>query len=599
MSAQLHLVPPTIEPIRLRPYQDGAIEHLRGKLRAGRRRIVLVSPTGSGKTVIASAVVRSAIAKGSRVVVIAHRKELIDQTHEKLSRFGVDAGVIMADNARFDDYLPVQLCSIQTLIRRLDNLPPADLVIYDECHHSASPSSVKVLEAYREAILLGLTATPWRLDRRGLADIYDDSVLVTTPAELIASGALVNYDAFAYDAPELRDVGLVAGEYNQKDLAKACNTNVLVGSIVDQYIAHARGRRALLFPVDVEHSRHLVTKLQIKGVVAEHLDCDTPKHIREAILGGLGRGTIEVVSSVGVLTEGFDCCPAEVAILARPTKSTSLLMQMCGRVLRPSPETGKKRALFHDHGGNFLRLGFPDDPRDYSLTSTPARTRDVYECPLCDAVFAQPRPDGTCPACSEVIAPVRKPAPGGGAQEKKLVDGKRLSKEELQKMRAELIRGGAREGLTDAQVLKANRATIEEKAAEYKRLVEVAKEKGFKPGFAAHQYRAQFGRWPRIPDDVLERVPAATKPFFPLPPREPRRAGCACGSAETRFFQTPFASGDGEHISEHCQACDRNVRGAGIRVPKAELGGIDRSSLPVRPSATPEPSTQLALGVVP
>jgi len=476
----------------------------------------------SGKTVMFSSMAESAAARGKRVVVIAHRKELIDQTHAKLEAFGVRAGVVMASDPRFDDYLPVQVCSIQTLARRMDRLPPADLVIYDECHHAVSETSKKVLEAYSSAVLLGATATPWRTDKRGLADLFDDVVVAATPAELIARGALVPYDPFAYDAPDLHDVGLVAGEFNQKELGLACNTDVLVADIVREYSEHAHGRRGLIFPVDIAHSRHLVAEFQSGGFHAEHLDCDTPKDERERIIDGLRSGSVTLVSSVGVLTEGFDAPAAEVCILARPTKSLGLYMQMVGRVLRPSPDTGKARALIHDHAGNLLRHGFPDDDREYSLSATPARVRELSTCPMCCSVFGRVRDDGTCPRCGEVIAPPRAQGANDepdadAASERKTVDGVRLDRAAIERLRERLTGGGVRRELTDLQVVQVSQATRADKAAEYLRLQAVAERKGFKPGFVANAYRETFGVWPRFKDEDLAGVEPAHNPFLPLP----------------------------------------------------------------------------------
>jgi DNA repair protein RadD len=386
----------------LRGYQADAIAKLRELAALGKRRLLIISPTGSGKTVTFSAVIRSSLSRGRRAIVIAHRKELIDQTVKKLEDFGVRAGVIMGQDARRDSRLAVQVCSIQTLAKRLDRLPPADLVVVDEAHHALSNSYREVLARYERALVLGATATPWRSDKLGLADLFDDAVVAATPRDLIASGALVGYEPFAYDAPDLHNVGVVAGEYNQRQLGLACNTDVLVADIVREYAQHAAGRPALVFPVGIESSRRIVERFREEGFAAEHLDCNTPKVERERIIDGLRTRRVTIVSSVGVLTEGFDAPAAEVCILARPTLSLSLYMQMVGRVLRPC--AGKGGALIHDHAGNLLRHGFPDDDRDYSLEATEQRVLERHCCPFCRVVYSQRRADGTCPKCGQLIA---------------------------------------------------------------------------------------------------------------------------------------------------------------------------------------------------
>jgi superfamily II DNA or RNA helicase len=544
----------------LRPYQVDAVDRLRALIAAGQTRLCLVAPTGSGKTVMASAMIHGAARKGKRCLFLAHRKELIDQTVDKLHRWSVRPGVIMADDPRRDDYLPVQVASVPTLARRLNRLPPAELVVVDECHHATSDSYRKVIDAYAHAVVIGMTATPWRTDRNGLADIYTASVLAATPAELIASGALVPYDAFAYDAPDLHEVRVTMGEYHQKDLALACNTKILVGSVVREYTTHAAGRRAIVFPVNIEHSHSLVDEFRAAGFSAAHVDCNTPRDERGAAMERFRRGDLLVLSSVGVLTEGFDVPAAEVCILARPTKSLSLHLQMIGRVLRPA--SGKDRALIHDHAGNVMRHGFPDDDRDYSLTATPKSVVERNTCPACHAVFAGLRRcNGTgrcerppeepqaciagpigltspshCPACNEFIQLPEERESSGGGPELEHTEGRRLSKEQIQELRSRRKGAGLRD-LTDLQLQRAASATRIQKAAEFLRLCRVAEAKGFKKGFVSHQYRNVFGVWPRFADGELDGVEPAQRPFFPLEPRADRsvrRAGADQPSGPSR-----------------------------------------------------------------
>jgi DNA repair protein RadD len=499
----------------LRQYQISAVQKLRDKVRDGRRLVVLIAPTGSGKTVMAAEIIRAAVARGSRCLFLAHRRELIDQSLDKLKRFGVEAGVIMGNDKRTDRWLPVQVASVQTLIRR--DLPTAQIVVVDECHHALSDSYKKIINAYPDAIILGLTATPWRLDKLGLADVFEDFVVAATVPELMATGDLVPHDCFAYDSPDLHDVNTVAGEFNTKELGLACNTKILVGSIIKEYITHANGRRALLFPVDINHSQTLIEGFKAAGVKAEHLDYKTEKSSREKLVKQFNAGEITVLSSVSVLAEGFDAPAAEVCILARPTKSLSMHLQMIGRVLRPSAETGKSHALIHDHSGNLLRHGLPSEDRDYSLNATPSRTKALMTCPKCNYV-GRPEKDGLCKCCGFLMQPPKdEPAVEGKTKKEKVcVDGTRLSAEEITEIRAR----GIRSDLTPKQIQRAKDATIEEKAAEYKRLLAVAEKKGFKKGFAAHKYRETFSVWPKFSEDILANTVAATRPFFELPRTE-------------------------------------------------------------------------------
>ncbi len=490
--------------MQLRAYQQAAIDELRQKMAAGVKRICVIAPTGAGKTIIASEIVRRANERNRRVVFLAHRKELIDQSVDKLLRFGIFSGVVMAKDSREDDQFATQVCSVQTLARRVgpsertphaDRLPPADVVIVDECHHAASDSYRRVLSAWPGAIIVGLTATPWRSDKIGLRGMYDDTVVVATYTDLIAEGSLVGYDPFAYDAPDLHDMPVTAGDYNQKALSLACNTEVLIGNIVGEYLKHGNRKRAIVFAVNIDHSLNLVEQFNAAGVPAAHVDFNTPKRERAAAIAAFERGEITVLSSVSIFTEGWDCPAAEVCILARPTQSLALFIQMIGRVVRPFP--GKLRALIHDHGGNFLRHGLLEDPRDYSLSVTPKRQIDLHTCPICCAIFGQIRDDGTCPKCGELIAPPREVREAQARREKELIEGERLAAEEIKRRREEAAHG----------------ASTPRKVAEFLRLKEIQERKGYKPNWVGFRFRAIFGHWPKFSAREIAGGEAAKVPF--------------------------------------------------------------------------------------
>jgi superfamily II DNA or RNA helicase len=273
-------------------------------------------------------------------------------------------------------------------------------------------------------------------------------------------------------------VPIVAGEFNQAALSLACNTRVLVGGIVREYLAYGAKRRALLFPVSIQHSRALVDELCLHGVAAEHIDGDTPKDARRNILRALADGRVRIVSSVGCFTEGFDSPGVEICILARPTMSLTLHLQMCGRGLRPAP--GKAKALLVDHGGNFLRHGLPDDERDYALTATPKRVAELHHCPLCRAVFGRLNDDGTCPKCSETIAPPREVREEQARSEKVRIEGERIETERIRELRRQA----------------AANASENTKRDYYQRLLAEAKSKQYKLGWAFVRFKLRFGHPP-------------------------------------------------------------------------------------------------------
>lgn len=391
--------------LTLRPYQNRAFRRAREALLHGRRRLLVVAPTGAGKTVIAAQIVLSARQRGRRVVFVAHRRELITQTFRKLIEAGIpehEIGVLMGDDERTRPDAAVQVVSINTYVRR--NPPAADLVIIDECHRSLSPSYLKLIEQYSSsgAVVVGLTATPFRANGGGLGDVFEEPILVARPRELIAEGFLVEPRVFSGGVPDLEGVRTRRGDYVEHELQDAMNRSSLVGGIVEHWFRHAKGLRTVVFASGVDHSIAIVSAFVAAGVPAEHLDGNTPKAERDAILARLDRGETLVVSNCGVLCEGWDMPSCKGLILARPTKSLGLYMQQAGRVLRP---WNGVRPIILDHAGNALRHGLPQDDREFSLEGAKASgSAPTRECPECSAVIALGAVK--CPECGHEFARV-------------------------------------------------------------------------------------------------------------------------------------------------------------------------------------------------
>jgi superfamily II DNA or RNA helicase len=394
--------------VTLRAYQESAIRELQARIAAGRRRIVVVAATGSGKTVIFAHVVAEAVARGHSVLVVAHRRELIQQTYDKLLRAGLDerqVGVVMASDTRRRPTAPVQVASIDTLRHRPK--PPADLVIVDEAHRELTRSYRELRAHYPEAVHLGFTATPYRADNRGLGEFYEDLLLVASIRDLIDQGYLVAPRVFTVPQerlPNLAGVRVRAGDYAQDQLDAAVDQAMLVGDIVEHWKKHACGVRTIAFAVSVKHSKHIAERFREAGIAAEHLDGTTPTDQRDAILARLESGETLVVSNCGVLCEGWDQPSAKCAILARPTKSTGLYLQQAGRILRPWND---QRAIILDHAGCAREHGLPQDEREFSLEPRPKRKRgDPLQVPIricnsCQAVL--PARTRVCPECGMVF----------------------------------------------------------------------------------------------------------------------------------------------------------------------------------------------------
>jgi DNA repair protein RadD len=382
----------------LRPYQVEAIEKTRAELRHVRR-VVIVCPTGGGKTVIAAQIIKAAYAKGKRVLFFAHRRELLKQSMRKLIEAGIpecDVGMMMGmDTVRA--YAPVVVASIQTWIRRAP--VPADLVFEDECHHATSDSYKKVGAAYAGKVILGLTATPYLANGDGLGDAFDRLVVVCQPRELMEQGFLCGFRVFAgAERPDLSGIRTAMGEFDQAQTEVAMDKRELTGGIVQNWQRLAGGRPTFCFAVSVAHSLHIVEAFNEAGIRAEHIDMDTPAHVRDSVFDRLARGDVQVLSNVGICTEGTDVPAAKCCILARPTKSVGLYLQMAGRVLRP---WGGQDAVILDHADNVRRLGFPDADRAFTLAKRP-KNRDACaelakQCSGCGAVV--PLAVRACPEC--------------------------------------------------------------------------------------------------------------------------------------------------------------------------------------------------------
>jgi superfamily II DNA or RNA helicase len=449
----------------LRPYQIEAKEAARAAIRNGQRRVVLTLPTGAGKTTTAADMIESARRMGKSVLFLAHRRELIDQCSARLDGQGIDHGIIMAGTDRRDPANPVQVASIQTLRNR--ELPPADLVFVDECHLSVAPSFVAVLDHYEKAAVIGLTATPYRLDGKGLGRIYNALVQVVTMEDLIEQGSLIRPRILSTPSPDLSAVRTRGGDYEARALAAAMDQADLVGDIVGHWQQHAGGGRTVVFASSVAHSIHLAERFRLAGVKAAHIDAKTPGEERKRVLAALRAGDLQVVCNVEILTAGWDLPALEVCVLARPTQSLSLYLQMAGRVLRPHP--GKAGALILDHAGCAHDHGLPEEARDWSLIgpkdNKEAPPPSVTNCPVCYLSMAS----GTreCPACGYPMTHA------SGLQQSALPEEG----------------GGELVEFTQAQRMANKRARFFELVAEADRL-------GYRTGWAAVQYKAEFGTWP-------------------------------------------------------------------------------------------------------
>ena len=305
----------------LRPFQDNAVNTLRDNIRKGVRSQLLCIPTGGGKTVVAASIIKGAVQKGSFILFLAHRRELIDQSCNKLEDLSVlNYSVIMSGDKRYNPAAKVHVASIQTLIKR--EFPQADLIIIDEAHRAASNSYRDVLANYPAAKVIGLSATPERLDGKGLDDIFDQLVEVVTIGELIADGYLVKPTLYTgkLDSSLLSGIKKRQGDYAEGELQEAMDTPKLVGDIIANWKKHANGKLTVAFACGVEHSQPIAQEFFNSGITAASIDGSMSLAQRNSIINDWRKGYIKVVVNCMILTEGFDFPDLECCILAAPTK---------------------------------------------------------------------------------------------------------------------------------------------------------------------------------------------------------------------------------------------------------------------------------------
>ena len=388
--------------IVLRPYQERAIAECRQAYRQGERAVLLQMPTGAGKTMTASTVVHGAAGRGNATWWLTHRRELAAQASQTFHSLEIPHGTVQAGHVS-DPYALVQVASIQTIARRVDKLPKPKLIVFDECHHIGAASWDALFHAFPEAKILGLTATPWRLDGQGLGRWFGHMVEGPTTGELISEGSLSPFRLFAPSAPDLSGVGITGGDYQRGALAKAMDRPTIVGDAIGHYRRLCPGKRAVVFAAGVENSKHIVDQFIGQGIPAEHVDGTMGADERDAAVARFRRGETLILSNADLFGEGFDVPAIEAAILLRPTKSLSLYLQQVGRALRPAD--GKSEAIILDHAGNSLTHGLPDDSREWSLADREKRKRAekgevaIRQCEECFFVF---RPAPKCPQCGHV-----------------------------------------------------------------------------------------------------------------------------------------------------------------------------------------------------
>lgn len=388
----------------LREYQSTIVEEVRKKLRKVRR-VLIQLPTGGGKTEIARFITASTIEKAGTAWFLCHRDFLVDQTSKTWARNGIEHSLIAAGKW-YNPYMASQVAMVNTLRNRLAKILAAHgapkVCIWDEAHHISAATWAAIMDMLPDTIHIGLSATPQRLDGKGLDAYFDDIVLGPTPHWLMTHndfgecapglGYLSDYRMFAPSAPDLVGVHTRGNDYDKQEVDAAITKSVIVGDLVGHYRRYAMDKKAVYFAHSVKRSIDLADAFNAAGIPARHLDGDASTWERKQAAIMFAAGDLSVLTNVDLFGEGYDLAAQaerdvtiEAVGLCRPTQSLALHLQQIGRSLRPKAEP----AIILDHAGNWLRHGLPDDDRDWSLKGVERKaSTTTQQCENCLAVVS-------------------------------------------------------------------------------------------------------------------------------------------------------------------------------------------------------------------
>jgi len=461
-------------------YQNDAVQMVRDAIRAGHRKQILMSPTGSGKTEIACFMLQESDRKGSKALFIVDRVVLVDQTSERLDKYKIQHGVIQAGHWRFRPYERIQICSAQTIERR--GIPEDVSVVFVDEAHCLRKKIVEFL-ASTDAVVIGLTATPFT---KGLAKVYGHLVNVTTMNALVRQGVLVPLRMYAAKAINTEGMKVIAGEWSEKEIEERGLD--IIGDIVSEWQnkteQHFGGPvKTVVFSATVAHGEELCKQFNAAGFNFHQISYkDGGDEHRRGLIAEFRKpdSTIHGLISCEVFTKGFDVPDVLCGISARPyRKSLSSHIQQMGRVMRSSP--GKDFGLWLDHSGNALR--FMQDTAEIFEHGCTTLDDGKMEAKARKEPTEKERNEIRC-SCGYILLGFEKVCPGCGKERNRLA-------------RVEALPGR----MVELEVgKKANKDTSwPVKAQFFAGLKAYAEERGYKPGYAAAQYREKFGVWPNDP----------------------------------------------------------------------------------------------------
>jgi len=462
----------------LRPYQQDLINKLRLSFKAGHRRVVLCAPTGSGKTVMFSYMVKRHAERGGKILILTHRDLLLNQAAYELE----GAQLITAKGRKMpDSERPISIGMVETIHSRRkafsDFIASRTMIIFDECHLE---NFTKIFPLVSDgAYVIGASATPLRrYNQNCLSWFYTDLIQseeTDTPA-LIQQGYLS--DAVTYSVPiDLKGLKQTGEDY---DTSRYYTENKTYRGVVQNYLKHTPNQKALLFAANIDNSREVCAEFQAHGIAARHLDGLTNDVERAEIVDWFNSTPNAVLCNVGVATTGFNVPDISCIILYRATVSLPLFLQMCGRGSRITPE--KKRFSILDFGGNVARLGFWQEKRTWSLKREEKKRNAVKppplkECPKCEALLKMS--ETLCPYC-EYEFPAKE----------RLNQNEAVFLEELRYSKdfAKNLADAVKTGKVAPRTARSECKTLSE-------LREFSREMGYKKGWATHVFKARQTRF--------------------------------------------------------------------------------------------------------
>jgi DNA repair protein RadD len=470
--------------MQLRPYQQNALDRIREAFRNKKHKVMVCSPTGSGKGVMLSSIINSAAAKGSKVLFLVHRTEILFQVSDYMDHYAIRHGIIKAGEV-YDPRHNVDLASVQTMVRRIKHkdFGHYDMVVVDEAHHSTAATYVEIIEKYAPKLLIGFTATPCRKSGMGLGAMYNELIIVETMANLVEQGYLVPVRYFAPFEPDLKGVKITAGDYNEKQLSMTMMQGAITANIVEKWKQLGEDRQTVCFTTTVAHSVAVCEKFRSEGIPAEHVDGATDPEERKEILRRYARGEFKILCNCAVFTEGVDIPSISCVIMARPTKSIVMYLQCVGRGMRLAE--GKTDMILLDMAGVYWEHGPITEITNWTLNEKTKMASEKNE----KRKERNSRPI-TCLSCHSVYTGQLK-CPRCGTIPVKERYGQDV--EEIDAVLGEIVYKG---GTGKEKSKKSKTFTMEEKQSWFSQLVQHGRNKGYKDGWAANQYREKFGVWP-------------------------------------------------------------------------------------------------------